>query len=420
SIYKVDRHRRENMEFSYVSPTTEAFPIEISFPMSTGVWNYMNATMMSTTGETSVEQYLEYKVAVLINRYYLYILLILGLFGSIATLVTMTTMRPFLSSAIFMCVLAVVDGTALIWKLLYLQITLSGIQIGDFMCGFFYTFGSWTQQYSNWILVAMTTERCIAIWFPLKVSKLCSKTTTIIEIIVLAILIFGLNLHFVWTFQEISDPVQKHSCAARPEYTTFIDRIWYWIDGTSYSISPIVIIAVLNGMIIYGLRKARKKHRDLTNIRIGGMKERSRQERQITIMLITLCVVFFILTLPNCIFFILKDTWNWKQSNYQIALYSLLYQIVFVLSDFHQSVNFYLYCLTGKKFRNQFKAVVMCKRGQLNRKWQSKYRDHTISTIRDRSFSAWNGNESVSSVICDMKSTGNNTDTTSFSSSSCL
>ncbi|KAL3837073.1 hypothetical protein ACJMK2_022457 [Sinanodonta woodiana] len=383
---------------------------------STSVWNYINDTTMSTEGDISVEEYLEYKVAVLINKYYLYILLILGLFGSISTLVTLTTMRPFLASAIFMCVLAVVDGTALIWKMLYLQITLSGIQIGDFMCGFFYTFGSWTQQYSNWILVAMTTERFIAIWFPLKVSKLCSKTRTIVESIVIAILIFGLNLHFVWTFQEISDPVLKHSCAAKREYTSFINRIWYWIDGTSYSLSPIVIIAFLNGMIIHGIRKARKKHRDLTNIRIDGMKERSRQERQITIMLITLCVVFCILTLPNCIFFVLKDTWNWNQSNYQIALYSLLYQIVFVLSDFHQSVNFYLYCLTGKKFRNQFKTVVMCRRGQSNRKWQSKYTDHTISTIRNRSFSAWKGSESV----CEMKSTENNTDATNFTISSSL
>ncbi|KAK3105893.1 hypothetical protein FSP39_008047 [Pinctada imbricata] len=82
----------------------------------------------------------------------------------------------------------------------------------------------------------------------------------------------------------------------------------------------------------------------------------------INVMLVTVSVVFVLLTMPNCIFFIVKDDWNYRVSLHETARYYLVFQVVFLLSDLNHAINFYLYFLSGKKFRRHFNALICCKK----------------------------------------------------------
>ncbi|KAL3836668.1 hypothetical protein ACJMK2_022090 [Sinanodonta woodiana] len=352
------------IRFASVQPSNHLFDlttqINADFTSVSAIDNVTNTSSDGIDTEKKYDEYIEYIVAFFIQQKGLYLLTPLGLFGSIASLVTLSRMKLFFTSAMYMAALAIVDGISLVIKLTFVEIKRSQISIGGTACALFYYNGTWTQQYSNWILVAMTFERFIAIRFPLKVSKFCTKRNTFAVLLIILFTIMILNCHFLWTFHEVPHPLFKYECMPRPEYETFLAKKWYWIDGVSYAMLPCLLLLICNGCIIHKIRASTGKQLDLTNNMHINAGDKNKQQKQVTIMLLSLSIVFTILTLPNCIFFIVKDEIQ-INSNYKVARFYLIYNVIYFLSDINQSINFYLYCVAGRKFRQKFIEVFTCK-----------------------------------------------------------
>ncbi|CAF0870284.1 unnamed protein product [Brachionus calyciflorus] len=79
------------------------------------------------------------------------------------------------------------------------------------------------------------------------------------------------------------------------------------------------------------------------------------KERQITIMLMTISISFFILTLPYSTFELLRKLGfksKWLKSRN-------LLRLVMLLIDINHATNFILYCLTAQRFRNELKIIIL-------------------------------------------------------------
>ena len=321
---------------------------------------YMDSEYMS---------YAEYKAAAFINKYYLYVICGLGFPGNIACMVTLTLMRPFRSSDVYMMTLAFADFIALVIKLLFLKLTENNVQLGDLGCQLMYLFGSSIQTYANWVLVLLTFERFIAVWFPLRVKKACRRRNSVCGLFCMFVFIVCAHLQFLFTFKEDGHELQTWTCTPRDRYARFIQFVWYWIDGAMYALVPIVCLFIFNSLIIIAVRRSRQMQRRLSSREQRRPEEESiSQQRQITVMLLAASIMFVILVLPNCVFFIVKEHLDWTGSGRKTAQYYLLQQLVFVLSDLSHALNFYLYCVSGRKFRNKF-AYLLCyfKTGRLTR-----------------------------------------------------
>ncbi|XP_069119812.1 probable G-protein coupled receptor 139 [Argopecten irradians] len=343
------------------------------------------SNMTTTSGSNSaltVYDYGEYWAALYINKYYLYVIVAIGLPGNLAAVVTICNMRPLTSSSMYMVVLAIADIVNLILKILYLQLTLHNVQMGHSGCKVMFFFGTFFMHYSNWILVAMTIERFLAIWFPLKVSELCTRSRAAMVMGIIAVPLLALNLHFFWSTLEVWDDYYSWDCQFQSDFEFFMTKLWYWIDGAAYSLIPFIILVIFNILIIVGIKRG---HRGVVSkIDKTRMTEKMKQQQQITIMLVTVSLVFVILTMPNCVFFIFQNYWNYTETLHEYARYFLFYQLVFVLSDFNHAINFYLYFLSGKKFRAKFHAIIcICRRKKISRRFGT-----TISHIASTRMSA--------------------------------
>ena len=356
--------------------TTETFTPTESSPSgyinASGYDELPNVTTAETPTEKMFTEYTEFKVAEFVNDYYLYFICGIGIPGNVACILTLVFMRPVMSSTILMLCLAAIDSVAIALKMIFFQLTAFDIQMGARGCQLIFLFGTVSQQFSNWILVAMTIERFIAIWFPFKVKKICNKRNAVIILACMLIFFVLANLQFLFTFEEVDDPFVKYDCRPKEDHATFVEYVWYWIDGVMYAFLPITLIIVFNTLIIYAVRKSNKEHRDLTN-RAINMSDKLTQQRQLTLMLLTISLVFVILILPNCIFFIVRTYWSWRDTMRGIAQYYLVYQTVFLLSDLNHAVNFYLYCLSGRKFRQKFIQILCCKKNKPRRNPRSYY-----------------------------------------------
>ncbi|XP_064598115.1 rhodopsin-like [Liolophura sinensis] len=318
-------------------------------------------------GYGELELYTEFWVAFYLNRYYLRILCGVGVVCNVAVFLTMYAIKPFTTSSFYVSFLAVVDALALITKLLYIELTRK-LSLGDAGCKFMLFFGNFTVQYANWVLVIMTLERFVAVWFPLKVNRISTMNKAKVTLFVTALLLTAFNLHFLWTFQG------QPRCRPKPEYAKFMATVWPWLDGLVFGIAPCVLLIVPNGLIIYSLRRAVAAQKTMTSGTENGAQSRYHHQTQLTAMLVTVAVAFVCCLLPGSIFSIVKPYWDYKQSVHQTAQYQLINQLMFFLADCNHALNFFFFFLGGKRFRQMFIDVICCRRtAQKQKKFQSTY-----------------------------------------------
>ena len=78
----------------------------------------------NTLEETTIStwEYNEYKIAISISTYYLYVFVAFGIPGTICTLITSCQMKPLTSFTIYLSILSVIDGCHLISKMIMVSL----------------------------------------------------------------------------------------------------------------------------------------------------------------------------------------------------------------------------------------------------------------------------------------------------------
>ncbi len=83
-------------------------------------------------------------------------------------------------------------------------------------------------------------------------------------------------------------------------------------------------------------------------------------DRQLVVMLVAVCFAFLLLTLPQFIRYIVYTLVDNTYSAATYAQYVLFYNLTNKLHMTNNAINFYVYCLTGSKFRKDFNKMLEC------------------------------------------------------------
>ena len=191
------------------------------------------------------------------------------------------------------------------------------------------------------IIVAMTFDKFFAIRFPHKSASFSTPKRA--KIIVLTIIVFSIifNLPQFYVTLLINGTCMPY---ARQDIW---NQIFMFVSFVFNAVGICGALIVMNGFIISAVRGRKKL---FGNMGVGDGKQRC-TERQITIML--LLVSFFYLTLigSGFIHFI-----NWlvvpqNRDPLTYANFVLSYNVCQKLFFTNNSMNFFLYCISGRKFR---------------------------------------------------------------------
>ena len=82
-------------------------------------------------------------------------------------------------------------------------------------------------------------------------------------------------------------------------------------------------------------------------------------ENQLTLMLLSVTMLFLILLCPTYIRFIYL-AFAERDTPYKYANSMLFFQISSKLYTTNSGINFFLYCISGQKFRNDLKEILFC------------------------------------------------------------
>ncbi|XP_078658223.1 putative G-protein coupled receptor 139 [Branchiostoma floridae x Branchiostoma belcheri] len=203
---------------------------------------------------------------------------------------------------------------------------------------------------SAWITTAFTVERYIAVCHPMRRSTLCSMKTTKRVLMGLAIVICSVSCLEFWAQVE-----RDNMCEFRDPET--------WLNITIYDMAagrliPTAAVGVLNTIIATTVLRKKEDRRSLS----VAVVETEKRQQQITIVLFTVSTTFFVLTVPQSIVVVydlasrtMEDLDEFTFFRKQVIAFTL--GLMFKLNF---AINFILYSLTGRRFR-EVVVDVLCR-----------------------------------------------------------
>ena len=116
---------------------------------------------------------------------------------------------------------------------------------------------------SSWTLILLTTERLISVWLPLKCKELCSRRRIILAWTIIALLLYGVNTHFLFT----ADVIQRSHNITTCDYVwDFIYRPLYLFDALVGDLVPFVVVLVGNCLIVAKLVASHRQRTTQMNV----------------------------------------------------------------------------------------------------------------------------------------------------------
>lgn len=310
------------------------------------------------------------------------ILLALGTFGNLLSFIIMAKNMLKVSTYSYLAVLAVMD-------IMVLYIGLLRLWVGNFstdiqhtsnaMCKLVNFLGFVSSDTSVWLIISVTIERFIAVKFPLRAPRMCNVHRARVVIILIITIICCTNAHIFWTVELQYTSQNESRCDASIMHQTLVKDIWPWVDAAIYSFVPFVIISILNSLIVRQVLFARKRRSQMQHIELTARysslmnkqhaKKSNESNKKLTVMLLAVSFTFLLTTLPMNLLQIVSAFFGSVADDAErYAQMTLGRTIVELLMYVNHSINFFLYCATGRKFRRQVKVMVcLCCRGNLGK-----------------------------------------------------
>lgn len=238
----------------------------------------------------------------------------------------------------------------------------------DFLCKLLQYFLDLFSDYSTCLILAFTVERYIAVYMPLKFKELCTvkraRIACSLIFIVTAVLIAP--YHFLFIDRVYGLDV----CAVTPEDEAMF-TILYVVEILFFRIGPVFLIAGLNVFIIVRVSKLTRERKRMKEqgkssqtAAVSALnKKRARKEdksMQLTIMLILVSTSYILVYLPVLCHYVI---WRLARSLITVPHDALQIAQVYtsILYIFGFSINFFLYTMSGRVFREQL-DFILCDR----------------------------------------------------------
>ena len=296
------------------------------------------------------------------------VLLLCGTFGNVMTMVVMRGMRAEQSTVcmpIYFTALAVSDLSILLiclprhWALYVFGFDLrvlsdSTCKIHKFLT---YVLG----QISAWLLVVMTSQRVTSVVWPLKVCLQGTRRKALltVSLIVCTSLLYNSSILFSHSVSVFGSCTPKVCSIAQTDSTFRYVGLFLWLDIAMFSVIPFCILCICNIVLLWKVTQSVRTARGMTGP--GHVNPRAKRASSLTVIIVTTSAAFLVLTLPSCVIPVYIHTQNVTavEDIQSRAKLSLATAVSVLLWYCNCSVNFYLYCLSGTKLRNEAKTKLM-------------------------------------------------------------
>ncbi|XP_067650356.1 probable G-protein coupled receptor 139 [Haliotis asinina] len=291
--------------------------------------------------------------ASVIKRFYIWSVFAFGFPGNIISVIVVTRMcqRRLTTSLFYVGLLAMVDNIAILLKLVENQSQNKRFAMDDRSCRGLFFLGLVFSTYANWILTTLAIERFVAVRYPFKMAVKWTVRKGLLLISCVFVLLCLIHLHLLWTVIHY----EGYTCTLTLEGSSF--KAWFYVGSFVYAILPASCLFICNILIIVSVKRSANNRRTLSENHSATVVIR-RLDAQITTMLVIVATVFVLLSFPRCAFTAAYAYWNPSSCSIGEARKYFLDVLTTNIADTSHAVNFYLYFLAGRRFRNAYSSTI--------------------------------------------------------------
>ena len=340
----------------------------------TNNWNCQINATFTTTNETHVS--MASTITRAIRQFVKPITAIVGVVGNtISILVMFQRNNRNTSLGIYLGILAVSDTLVLCVSTAYWSLYVSSTPLRDIDCQIRGWLSNSLQMFGFCIILGLTSDRLIAVRFPLKAAVWCVAKR--------AKLICGSTFGVVWLLNApfaVYNHVESCNICSMGTPGSVVSFVYPWVSVCVGLVIPFVLLVSMNVAIAMGIRNRLQYSKYIPSIKrdnsetmeMRGYQAYSSQERQqnssrnnlmiipmslkdrnaiVTLFLISF--TFLVLVTPHFVHIAIYSMTSQATTASQQVNYKLFFQISRLLYSMNHACNFFLYCISGAKFRNE-------------------------------------------------------------------
>ena len=188
-----------------------------------------------------------------------------------------------------------------------------------------------------------------------------------ITVLLLIVFLVAINAHFLLVFTLHEPPTNTTSsfCGTvdNDAVKLYAGFVFPWIDLVVTSLLPSSLLLVGNVLLATTVARSARLARRMTAPAGSARSDvREKAASSLTVTLMSVSVTYLFLTLPVCVFLIVHPYLHVGNDVLYQAWLELLWAVCNLMWYCNSIVNFYLYCLTGTRFRAQCKRLLCCAR----------------------------------------------------------
>ena len=223
---------------------------------------------------------------------------------------------------------------------------------------------------STLFILFMTFERFYSIIRPHKAASFNTMKRAKITILCIMLFSYAYNFpHFILT-KQVGNQCVLYGSAMKYTFGQF----YYWFSTILSFFLPFVLLLIMNSFIIHTLRKRSRSNltRSDTQSQTQGQGQSQKgqghsskiknSEYQIFTILLFVTFAFLILNTPPYVQFLYAMLYDYEHSAKAFAGFFLFYNFVRQTYYTNCGINFYLYVISGQKFRTDLVRLFTCNR----------------------------------------------------------
>ena len=297
-------------------------------------------------------------------------ILLLGTFGNAMTVTILRRLRSGWSAMnVYLTALALSDtvmlysGALPIWarKVLAYDVYASHAVV----CKLGIWLMSASSLLSSWLLVALTAQRAASVVWPHRVNVICTRHKSVVTVAVIAAACSLLYSHMLYGFDVVrveGNATSERCTFGSAAYQEFWVNVFVRMALFVYSVLPCACLLLSNAVLGWKLAVSVKDAKEKFSTAGSGVDQRGDTRRRkkassATVTIIVVSAAFIVITVPFMVYNNLFFQYASEDSHAR-DVHFFLYDFFFVFSLSNFAWNFYLYCLTGSKFRGEFMKIV--------------------------------------------------------------
>lgn len=296
-----------------------------------------------------------YILAIDLIKYCLPIIIFIGTFGNVMSFLIMVQREMRQTSTFFyLATLAVADTVVLYISAFKTWImVLTGFELlhqGPAACKLSIFTTQFCVHFSAWLIVAVTVERFLAVWFPLRATTMCNLARAKFVTVMIAMIFILINSHIFWTAKLHTFRNGQVKCVPYA-YENIVCKVFPWIYLVLYSFLPVLVLLLFNSLIIVNLIKSKPLFQAMTK----NDQQARCDHQKLAVCLLVISFTWIITTMPRPLYPLFMEK---PRSTTAQAEAVFIRTVCFLLMYINHAVNFFIYGLTGQRFRMELKRFL--------------------------------------------------------------